>query len=180
MTFSGKYGPLLIAEIGGNHEGDFGYAKALTDLAIESEADAIKFQIYFPDTLVNRKQSPDRWRHFKKFTFTVEQHIELAKKCKDAGKDYLASVWDINAIEWIDNELLISVDNPIDLLIYNQFGDVNLDMEINILDITKILQFILELEVSTAHEFCASDANNDAIINLLDILIIVSWILSNN
>jgi len=86
----------------------------------------------------------------------------------------------VNAIEWIDNELLISVDNPIDLLIYNQFGDVNLDMEINILDITKILQFILELEVSTDHEFCASDANNDAIINLLDILIIVSWILSNN
>ena len=26
----GKHGPLLIAEIGGNHEGDFEYAKKLT------------------------------------------------------------------------------------------------------------------------------------------------------
>ena len=25
MKFSGEYGPLLIAEIGGNHEGDFSY-----------------------------------------------------------------------------------------------------------------------------------------------------------
>ncbi len=29
-TFEGKHGPLLIAEIGGNHEGNFEYAKQLT------------------------------------------------------------------------------------------------------------------------------------------------------
>ena len=32
-NWSGKHGPLLIAEIGGNHEGDFAYAKRLTKLA---------------------------------------------------------------------------------------------------------------------------------------------------
>ena len=32
--FKGKNGPLLIAEIGGNHEGDFEYAKKLTNLAM--------------------------------------------------------------------------------------------------------------------------------------------------
>ena len=102
MIFSGKYGPLLIAEIGGNHEGDFSYANDLLDLAIESKADFVKFQIYFPDTLVNKFENLDRYNHFKKFTFTPEQHIELAKKCKNAGKDYLASVWDIDALNWID------------------------------------------------------------------------------
>ena len=32
-----------IAEIGGNHEGDFDYAKLLTNLAIESEAHRSSF-----------------------------------------------------------------------------------------------------------------------------------------
>jgi N,N'-diacetyllegionaminate synthase len=102
MSFSGKHGPLLIAEIGGNHEGDFLYANDLLDLALDSQADAIKFQIYFPDTLVNKSESPDRWEHFKKFTFSPMQHIELAEKCKAGGKEYLASVWDIDALDWID------------------------------------------------------------------------------
>ena len=105
MTFSGKYGPYLIAEIGGNHEGDFEYAKDLVDLAVESAADAVKFQIYFPDTLVNQRESMDRWEHFKKFTFTPSQHIALAEKCRKGGKNYLASVWDMDAVDWIDQYL---------------------------------------------------------------------------
>ena len=43
--FKGKHGPLLIAEIGGNHEGNFEYAKKLTQLAIDSDVDIVKFQI---------------------------------------------------------------------------------------------------------------------------------------
>ena len=53
-NFSGKYGPLLIAEIGGNHEGNFEYAKKLLRDALKSDVDVIKFQIYFPETLVNK------------------------------------------------------------------------------------------------------------------------------
>ena len=102
MTFKGKYGPLLIAEIGGNHEGDYSTANDLLDLAIESKADVIKYQIYYPETLVNKNENPDRFEHFKKFTLKPEQHIELAKKCNNAGKVYLASVWDIDALNWIN------------------------------------------------------------------------------
>ena len=69
MIFSGKYGPMLIAEIGGNHEGDFSYANDLLDLAIKSKADVIKFQIYSPETVVNEVESPDRYHHFKKVYF---------------------------------------------------------------------------------------------------------------
>ena len=36
-----KVGPFLIAEIGGNHEGDFDYAKKLTKLACQSGVDAV-------------------------------------------------------------------------------------------------------------------------------------------
>jgi N-acetylneuraminate synthase/N,N'-diacetyllegionaminate synthase len=101
--WEGKNGPLLIAEIGGNHEGDFEYAKKLTQLAIDSGSDYVKFQIYSGDGLVNPFESPDRNKHFKKFELSSEQHIELANMCRNNGVGYLASVWEVNALEWIDN-----------------------------------------------------------------------------
>jgi len=104
-NWEGKNGPLLIAEIGGNHEGNFSYAKKLTKLAIKSNVDVIKFQIYTGDTLVNRLSSPSRNKHFKKFQLTQDQHIYLAKMCNDNGVKYLASVWNVEALKWIDKYL---------------------------------------------------------------------------
>jgi N-acetylneuraminate synthase/N,N'-diacetyllegionaminate synthase len=93
--------PLLIAEIGGNHEGDFDAACRLCDLAAESGADYVKFQIYTGDSLVSPVESPDRHRHFDRFSLTREQHLALARRCRNAGVGYCASLWDINALEWI-------------------------------------------------------------------------------
>lgn len=92
----------LIAEIGGNHEGNFNYAMALTDLAISSSADCIKFQLYTGASIVNKSVDYARYEHFLKFELTPEQHIEIAKRCIDGGKEYLASVWDISMLNWID------------------------------------------------------------------------------
>jgi len=100
--FIGKHGPLLIAEIGGNHEGNFEYAKKLTQLAISTNVDYIKFQLYTGDTLVSRIESPVRNEHFKKFELTKEQHIELATMVEAAGIGYMASVWDEDMMQWID------------------------------------------------------------------------------
>ncbi len=102
MFVAGKYSPLLIAEIGGNHEGDIDYAHELLDLALMSKADVIKFQIYNPESLVNRNVDLDRFNHFKKFTLKPKDHISLAKKCIDNNKIYLASVWDVDSIKWIN------------------------------------------------------------------------------
>lgn len=98
----GKHGPLLIAEIGGNHEGDFEYAKELCRLAIETDVDMVKFQIYTGDSLVSREESPVRNKHFKKFELSKEQHIELAEMVQAAGLMYTSSVWDLSAMDWID------------------------------------------------------------------------------
>lgn len=102
MFFLGKYGPLLIAEIGGNHEGDFDKAIEQTRLAIQSGVDVIKFQLYTGDSLVSSIAGPDRNAHFKKFELTREQHIILAQMVQDAGLIYTASVWDTAMMEWID------------------------------------------------------------------------------
>lgn len=98
----GRHGPLLIAEIGGNHEGDFEAALRLTDLAIESGADVVKFQVYTGDTLVSPVEAPDRHAHFRRFELTPEQHLTLARRVLDAGLRYNASVWDPAALDWLD------------------------------------------------------------------------------
>lgn len=105
MSFNipAKYGPLLIAEIGGNHEGNFEYAKELIQLAIESDVDAIKLQMYTGDTLVSEVENPIRNKHFKKFEFSKEQYIELISLIKDAGKMFTASIWDKDLIEIFDD-----------------------------------------------------------------------------
>jgi len=103
--WSGADGPLLIAEIGGNHEGDFAVAQAMCNQAIKSGADCIKFQLYRGDTLVSHIESPDRHKHFQKFELSREQHIQLAEMCREAGVIYSASVWDMEMLDWIDPHL---------------------------------------------------------------------------
>ena len=105
FNWAGRNGPLLIAEIGGNHEGNFEYAKKLTKLAIKSNVDIIKFQIYSGEKLVNTIQSPDRVKHFNKFQLSKKQHIYLAEMCIDNKVRYLSSVWHTEALEWIDKYL---------------------------------------------------------------------------
>ncbi len=116
--FKGKHGPLLIAEIGGNHEGNFDYAKKLAQQAIDTNVDYVKFQIYTGDTLVSSVESPDRNKHFKKFELTKEQHIYLAQMVKEAGILYTSSVWDIDAMGWLDDYITVYKIGSGDLTAY--------------------------------------------------------------
>ena len=103
--WKGKFGPMLIAEIGGNHEGNFKYAKKLVRLAISSGVDVVKLQIYQGANLVSSIESKKRFKHFKKFELSQDQHVALAKMCKKAKVIYLASVWDKKSLQWIDKYL---------------------------------------------------------------------------
>lgn len=100
--WQGQSGPLLIAEIGGNHEGNFDVAKAMAASALRSGADCVKFQLYTGQTLVSPVESPTRHKHFQKFELAREQHIYLAEMCREAGVSYVSSVWDEEMLEWID------------------------------------------------------------------------------
>lgn len=86
--------PYLIAEIGGNHEGNFDTAKQLVADAIEAQVDCIKLQIYKGDLLVNPLLSPQRNAHFKKFELSQAHYQELIEQITAAGIDFNASVWD--------------------------------------------------------------------------------------
>jgi sialic acid synthase SpsE len=103
--WKGSVGPLLISEIGGNHEGDFDVAKNMVQLAIGSGSDCVKLQLYTGDGLVSAVESPARNQHFKKFELSKDQHLYLAQMCREAGVSYNASVWEIEMLDWIDEHL---------------------------------------------------------------------------
>ncbi|MCA9496377.1 MAG: N-acetylneuraminate synthase family protein [Nanoarchaeota archaeon] len=92
----------VIAEIGGNHEGDFEYAKRLLLDVADSGADAVKFQSYKPDLIVSRVENEVRNKHFGKFALSDEQFMELAKLAKDKGIMFMASFWDEKALDLFD------------------------------------------------------------------------------
>ena len=95
----------LIAEIGGNHEGNFNYAVDLAHLAIESGVDSIKFQIYSGNSLVNEKVDPKRKEHFDKFSLSSDQFKELANICLKNKVDFSASIWNEAQLNEFDEYL---------------------------------------------------------------------------
>jgi N,N'-diacetyllegionaminate synthase len=108
----------VIAEIGGNHEGDFAYAKDLTYKAIETGVDAIKFQVYTPESLVNESLAKDRYDHFKKFTLPIENYIELAEIVKAHSIEFMASIWNIDEIDTLNDYINVHKVGSGDLTAY--------------------------------------------------------------
>ena len=104
-VFNKKNAVFFIAEIGGNHEGDFEQAKRLTNLALESGADAIKFQFYTGDSLVCKQESPERNAHFKKFELSDEENLFLIQMVKEGGAIPMASVWSLDMLKWTNPHL---------------------------------------------------------------------------
>lgn len=117
--FAGVNGPFLIAEIGGNHEGDFEYAKKLVTEACETDVDAVKLQIYSPDLLVNKKVDPVRWSHFNKFALPYEQYVALFDIIRAHGKKTCASVWSIEEIRMYEEHIDIMKVGSGDLTDFN-------------------------------------------------------------
>lgn len=91
--------PLLIAEVGGNHEGDPDRALALAVAAAEAGADAVKFQTYAPQSLVNPRLAPDRYEHFGRFTLESDVWDALVAALAGRGVPFMTSLWDPSQVE---------------------------------------------------------------------------------
>lgn len=98
--------PIVVAEIGCNHKGDFEIAKELILLAKQCKADYAKFQKRNPKELLTEEQynaphpnpihsyGKTYGEHREFLEFTVDQHRELKKFCEENGIGYATSVWD--------------------------------------------------------------------------------------
>jgi N-acetylneuraminate synthase/N,N'-diacetyllegionaminate synthase len=99
--------PILIAEIGGNHNGSLALAKDLMCSAHENGADIVKFQSYSGDGLVNKKLRSERYNHFKKLMLTDEEWVELAEFSKKQNIPFSSSVWDLHYFKLLDKYISI-------------------------------------------------------------------------
>lgn len=111
-----KIGPqhqcYIIAEIGVNHNGEFDLVKKLIDHAVESGADAVKFQKRNLESLY-RKQSLDNpnsesqgfeimLTELKNLELSKEDYIKIADYCKEKKITFLCTPWDIPSVDFLE------------------------------------------------------------------------------
>jgi N-acetylneuraminate synthase len=100
----------VIAEIGINHNGDFEIAKDLIDVAVDSGADAVKFQkrtidlVYTKEFLDSPRES--QWgttqREQKEgLEFGLDEYREIDRYCKEKNIEWFASAWDLESQKFL-------------------------------------------------------------------------------
>jgi len=105
----------IIAEAGVNHNGSLDLAKRLIEIAVNSGADAVKFQTFKAENLVVKNtQKADYQRQttdatesqfdmIKKLELDVETHKELIAYCKEKGIMFLSTPFDHESINLLSD-----------------------------------------------------------------------------
>ena len=103
--------PILIAEIGINHNGDINLAKKLIDSSADANFDAVKFQkrdinLVYSEELLNSKRE-SHWgttqREQKEgLEFSEKEYLEIDSYCKKKKIKWFASAWDVNSLKFLD------------------------------------------------------------------------------
>ena len=99
---SAEIRPRLIAEIGANHMGDLGLAKAMVDAAVEAGCDVVKFQSWLPGKLAKEFPEYDAtYARHDKTHLTDDGHHELIAYCREKGVGFLTTCFDIDRIDFL-------------------------------------------------------------------------------
>tara|TARA_R110000824_G_scaffold36287_2_gene112962 strand:+ start:19815 stop:20789 length:975 start_codon:yes stop_codon:yes gene_type:complete len=94
----------IIAEAGANHNRDFNQALSLIDVAVESGADACKFQTYSSETLYS-KSTPNfaGYKNINKLIKDIELPREwqkdLKQYCNEKGIEFMSTPFDERAVD---------------------------------------------------------------------------------
>ncbi len=100
----------IIAEVGSVHDGSFGNALMLIDVAAECGVDAVKFQTHIAqaETLRNAPMPPyfkgePRYEYFERTAFSRDQWQALKRHCEEKGVGFLSSPFSIEAVELLES-----------------------------------------------------------------------------
>lgn len=100
--------PLVIAEIGNNHDGSMGQAKALIDAAAEAGADVAKFQTHIaaaemlPSTPTPPHFDEPRYTFTQRMELTFDQHVELKAYTESKRMAFFSSPFSVEAVELLE------------------------------------------------------------------------------
>ena len=104
-------GVFIIAEAGVNHNGSTDLAKKLIDVAVNSGADAVKFQTFKAENLATKNAQKAKYQKdatyikesqfamLKKLELNIETHKELILYCSSKKIVFLSSPFDHESIE---------------------------------------------------------------------------------
>lgn len=110
----------IIAEAGVNHNGDINLAKKLVDMAVESKADAVKFQTFkayeqtstFADKAQYQKENTEteesQFEMLKKLELPFEQFKEIQDYCTKKGIMFISTPDGKESLDF-----LINIDVPL-------------------------------------------------------------------
>jgi N,N'-diacetyllegionaminate synthase len=104
----------IIAEAGVNHNGSLILAKQLIDVAVEAQADAVKFQTFKADQLVSQKAEKANYQKavtnaeesqytmIKKLELDEPAHRELLAYCSHKNIQFLSTPFDHSSIDLLN------------------------------------------------------------------------------
>lgn len=87
----------IIAEAGSNHNGDIKQALKLIDIAANSGADAVKFQLFKAENFIEKTSK--NFKYLQKYEFQDNWLKRLVKHCKKKNILFLASPFNKNAVD---------------------------------------------------------------------------------
>ena len=102
----------VIAEIGNNHNGSYKRAKDMVDLAIETGADCVKFQMrHMKDTYRNKsleKKGDDLGTEYvldllEKYQLSIDEHKKIFEYCNERNIIYMCTPWDNKSVDILES-----------------------------------------------------------------------------
>lgn len=100
----------IIAEVGSVHDGSFGNALKLADLAKQLGADAVKYQTHISEhETLSDAPSPgyfsteSRYNYFIRTGFSLDQWQQIKAHCDDIDIEFISSPFSEMAVKWLDD-----------------------------------------------------------------------------
>jgi len=102
--------PLVLAEVGINHEGDFDKAISLVDAAFNAGTEVVKFQTHITDKEMLKTDMPPGdisdeplWNIIKRCELSEEEEIKIQKYCMTKNITYLSTPFSREAADRLEN-----------------------------------------------------------------------------
>lgn len=143
--------PVVIAEIGNNHEGDLLVAEEMIEAAHQAGADAVKFQTFRTEEFISIANR-DRFLRTKSFELTFDEFNQLRDKARALKINFLSTPFDLESAEFLcslcDDIKISSGDNTFWPLLdkVSQY-DINLIISCGLVsydEIDRIIKYVQE------------------------------------